>query len=62
MRGYSIWRPLMLIIVAFLTNSLVINLCVIFGMSREPASNVALAAAVVVALVMYIRMTKSRRK
>jgi len=62
MRGYSIWRPLMLIMVAFLTNSLVTNICSLFGMQRETASNLALAVTVIVALLMYTRMTKRRRK
>ncbi|MDQ0194695.1 hypothetical protein [Paenibacillus wynnii] len=62
MRGYNVWRPLMLILVAFLTNSLVTNVCSLLGMAPETASNMGILAMVIVALVMYTRMTKRRRK
>lgn len=62
MRRYNIWRPLMLIIVALLTRSLVGNLCVLLGMSTDSASNLAMLAMIIAAFVMYNRMNKSRRK
>ncbi|ASA25168.1 hypothetical protein B9T62_33205 [Paenibacillus donghaensis] len=62
MRGYSIWRPLMLIAVALLTRSLVTNLCLMFGMSPDSSANVAMIAMLVAAFVMYNRITKQRRK
>ncbi|KGE19783.1 hypothetical protein [Paenibacillus wynnii] len=62
MRGYNIWRPLMLIAVAFLTNSLVSNVCSLLGMTPDTASNLGILAMIIVALVMYTRMTKPRRR
>jgi hypothetical protein len=62
MRGYNIWRPLMLILVALVTRSLVTNLCLMFGMSPNSASTIAVLAMMVVALIMYNRMMKNRRK
>lgn len=62
MRRYNIWRPLMLIIVALLTRSLVGNLCVLLGMSTDSASNLAMLAMIIAAFVMYNRMNKYRRK
>ncbi|MRN56647.1 hypothetical protein [Paenibacillus monticola] len=62
MRGYNIWRPIMLILVALLTRSLVTNLCVLFGMAPDSASSVAMFAMIIVAFVMYNRMMKRRRK
>lgn len=62
MRGYNIWRPIMLIAVALLTRTLVSSICLMFGMSQESASGVAMLGMVVAALVMYNRMMKSRRR
>ncbi|AIQ26991.1 MULTISPECIES: hypothetical protein [Paenibacillus] len=62
MRGYNIWRPIMLIAVALLTRTLVSSICLMFGMSQESASSVAMLGMVVAALVMYNRMMKSRRR
>ncbi|UNK18780.1 hypothetical protein MNQ98_01660 [Paenibacillus sp. N3/727] len=62
MRRYNALRPVMLIAVALLTNSLFTNLCGMFGMSPESASNVGFIAMMIAALVMYNRMTKHRRK
>lgn len=62
MRGYNFMRPLMLIIVALLTKSLVTNLCVLFGMVPELASNIGVGGMVIAALVMYSRMSKNRHR
>lgn len=62
MRGYNIWRPLMLIAVALLTRTLVSSICLMFGMTANSASSVAMLAMIVAALVMYNRMMKSRRR
>ncbi|AIQ71984.1 MULTISPECIES: hypothetical protein [Paenibacillus] len=62
MRRYNIWRPLMLIIVAVLTKSLVTNLCILFGMQAESASSMGTLGMVIAGLVMYNRMTNRRRK
>lgn len=62
MRGYNIWRPLMLILVALVTRTLVNTICLLFGMTPESAGSVAMIGMIIAALVMYNRMMKSRRK
>ena len=62
MRGYSIMRPLLLIIVALLTRFLVTNLCVLFGMTPESASSIGVFGMIVAALILFSRMTKRRPK
>ncbi|MFE4712751.1 MULTISPECIES: hypothetical protein [Paenibacillus] len=62
MRGYNIWRPIMLILVALVTRSLVTNLGVMFGMSQNSASSVAVIVMLIVAFTMYNRMMKNRRR
>lgn len=62
MRGYNVWRPIILIAGALLTNSLVTNLCMLFGMERESASNLGFIAMIAAAFLLYSRMTKRPRK
>lgn len=62
MKRYNVWRPIMLIAVALLTNGLVSNLAAVFGMSPESASNLGFIAMIIAAFVMYNRMMKFRRK
>lgn len=62
MRGYNIWRPVMLIAVALLTRTLVTSICLMFGMSPDSASSVAMIAMIIAALIMYNRMMKKGRK
>ncbi|WP_246246608.1 hypothetical protein [Paenibacillus lemnae] len=52
----------MLILTAVLTNSLVTNLCMLFGMNRENAESLGFIAMMITALIMYTRITKHRRK
>lgn len=62
MRRYNIWRPVILILTAVLTNSLVTNLSLVFGLSQDMASNLGFGAMMVAAIIMYTRMTKHHRK
>ncbi|CAH1220047.1 MULTISPECIES: hypothetical protein [Paenibacillus] len=62
MRRYNFWSPILLIAVALITRSLVTNLALLFGLSHEAASNLAMIAMIIAALIMYTRMTKARRK
>lgn len=61
MRRYNIWRPIMLIAVALLTNSLVMNLCIVFGMEPAAAANVGFVAMIAAAFIMYSRFQKKRK-
>jgi len=61
-RRYNFWSPILLIAVALITRSLVTNLALLFGLSHEAASNLAMIAMIIAALIMYTRMTKARRK
>ncbi|MEO2208258.1 hypothetical protein ABGV42_31655 [Paenibacillus pabuli] len=62
MRRYNFWSPILLIAVALIVRSLVTNLGILFGMSQEAASSIAMIAMVIAALIMFNRMTKARRK
>ncbi|MEW4430999.1 hypothetical protein AB1I68_26545 [Paenibacillus pabuli] len=62
MRRYNFWSPILLIAVALIVRSLVTNLGILFGMSQESASSIAMIAMVIAALIMFNRMTKARRK
>ncbi|MGG6309370.1 hypothetical protein [Paenibacillus macerans] len=62
MRGFNLWRPIFLILIALLTKSLVSNLCVLFGMSPEAAGNVGFVAMMIAAVLVYMRFTRNRRK
>ncbi|RRJ63382.1 hypothetical protein EHV15_10960 [Paenibacillus oralis] len=62
MRGYNLWRPIFLILIALLTNSLVTNLCMLLGMTKDWASNVGFLAMMIAAIITYTRFTKNRRK
>lgn len=62
MRRYNFVRPLLLIAIALLTNSLVTNLCMVFGMEREMAGNIGFIAMIAAAVIVYTRMAKQRRK
>lgn len=62
MRGYNIWRPIMLIAVALITRGLVTSLGVMLGMSQNAASSVAVIAMLIVAFTMYNRMMKNQRR
>ncbi|GAB1159208.1 MULTISPECIES: hypothetical protein [Paenibacillus] len=62
MRRYNFWSPILLIAVALIVRSLVTNLGMLFGMSQESASSIAMIAMVIAALIMFNRMTKARRK
>ncbi|WP_440115375.1 hypothetical protein [Paenibacillus sp. QZ-Y1] len=62
MRRYNFWSPILLIAVALIVRGLVTNLGVLFGMSQEAASNIAIVAMVIAALIMFNRMTKAKRK
>ncbi|KTD83676.1 hypothetical protein [Paenibacillus sp.] len=62
MKRYNIMRPIMLIVVALLTRSLVTNLCILFGMQAEVASSIGTLGMVIAGLVMYNRMNIRRRK
>ncbi|QCT01057.1 hypothetical protein E6C60_0333 [Paenibacillus algicola] len=52
----------MLILTAMLTNSLVTNLCMLFGVEAETASNIGFGAMIIAAFIVYSRMTRHRRK
>ncbi|MGO4541097.1 hypothetical protein AB4Z33_20520 [Paenibacillus sp. 2TAB19] len=62
MRRYNFIRPLILIVTALLTKSLITNLCMLFGLEQEIASNLGFMAMIAVALIIYTRMMKKRRK
>ncbi|WP_054954852.1 hypothetical protein [Paenibacillus dakarensis] len=59
---YNIWRPIILILVAFATKNLVASICMLFGMAPESAESAGFIGMIAAGLIMYNRLTKSRRK
>lgn len=62
MKKYNYIRPILLIVTALLVKSLVTNVSMLLGMEAEAAANMGFMGMVLAALIMYIRMTKHRRK
>lgn len=62
MRNYNFLSPILLVVVALIVRGLVTNLGVLFGLSQEVASNIAMIAMIIAALIMFNRMTKARRR
>lgn len=62
MKRYNIWRPIMLIAIALLVNSMVTNLAMLLGMEQEPASNLGFLSMVLAAVIVYSRMKRPRKK
>ena len=59
---YNFMRPILLIAIAFLTKSLVTNLCLVFGMEPEPAESIGFFAMIIAALIVYTRIVKNRKR
>jgi ABC-type cobalamin transport system permease subunit len=62
MQKFNIMRPLLILAVAFLANSLTKFICLLLGASQELAGNLSFIAMMVAAILTYIRMNKSRNK
>ncbi|MNP77563.1 hypothetical protein D3C76_1750190 [compost metagenome] len=62
MRGFNIWRPVILISIALLTNMLVTNLCMLFGLAAELAKDIGFIAMIIAALITFNRINRLRRK
>ncbi len=62
MRKYNYMRPILLIVTALLVKNLVTLVCSLLGMEAAAAENMGFMSMVLAALILYIRMTKSRRK
>ncbi|MEK3732504.1 MULTISPECIES: hypothetical protein [Paenibacillus] len=62
MRRYNIWRPILLIAIALLTNNLVTNVCLLLGLAQNTASDIGFIAMIIAAFVTYGRFTSQNRK
>ncbi|GGF98240.1 hypothetical protein [Paenibacillus abyssi] len=62
MRKYNFIRPLLILAVAFLVNSLITTICLAMGASQETASNIAFVAMMIAVVITFIRLNKSRLK
>jgi len=62
MRGFNIYRPLILIAVAFVAKNLVTTICVVAGMSKEPAVNLGYLAMIAAGLIAYKRLNRGRKR
>ncbi|WP_040951792.1 hypothetical protein [Gorillibacterium massiliense] len=61
MRGFNIWRPIMLIAVALIARTFVSSICLLAGMDAESASSFGMIGMILAALFMYTRMKKTPR-
>ncbi|MCI3922282.1 hypothetical protein MO973_18795 [Paenibacillus sp. TRM 82003] len=62
MKRYNFFRPLLIIVVAFAVNNIVTLICGGFGVDPETTEGIALAAMVLSALFVYMRLTRNRHK
>jgi len=62
MRKYNFIRPLWIIAIAYLTNTLVTNICLVLGSTREAASNIGFLSMIIAAVITFIILNKRRRK
>ncbi|MDF2963763.1 MAG: hypothetical protein K0S39_5498 [Paenibacillus sp.] len=61
MRKYNFIRPLLIIAVAFLVNNIAVNVCLMFGTTKETASNIAFAAMLVAVIITFSRLNRKKR-
>ncbi|WP_308634019.1 hypothetical protein [Paenibacillus silvisoli] len=61
MKKYNIIRPIMLIVIALLTKSLVTNLCMVLGMGQEAAANLGFMAMMIAGIVVFTRMRRHQK-
>lgn len=60
-RKYNFIRPIFLIVVAFLVNSIVTNICILMGAEMETAGNIGFIAMIIAAIVMFMRFRQKGR-
>lgn len=62
MRKFNFTRPLLILAVAYLANTLTKTICHMLGVAEESASNIALAAMLIAAILTFIKLNKPRNK
>ena len=62
MRGYNIWRPLLLLISAYLVYNIINVICLFAGVPQATGENIAFMGAIVTAVIAYSLMQKNRGK
>lgn len=62
MRRYNIMNPILILAVAFLTNSIVKFICSLLGTDPETAESFALGAMIIAAIVTYFRLQRPPKK
>lgn len=60
MRRYNFFRPLMIILVAFLANNITMLICGAFGLEQELAETIAVIVMVIAAIFTYMRLTRQQ--
>lgn len=58
LRRYNFFRPLMIILVAFLANNITMLICAALGVAQETAETIAVLVMVAAAIVTYMRLTR----
>lgn len=62
MQRYNFFRPLLIILVAFLANNIARLVCSGFGVDPQTTDSIAIGVMVIAALFTYTRLTRNQRK
>lgn len=62
LKKYNLFRPVLLLAVAFLTYNVVSLICITFGVNEEAAGNYAFLAMMIAAIFTYMRINKRNRR
>lgn len=62
MRKFNFTRPLLILAVAYLANTLTSTVSLMLGASREAASNYGFLAMMIAAILTFNRLNKARKK
>jgi preprotein translocase subunit SecG len=61
LRRYNFMRPILVIAVAYLVNSIIFNVCIAMGKTHEAASNIGFAAAIIAVIITFIILIQKKR-
>lgn len=62
MRKYNIFRPILLLAVAFFVKTLTTTICLLLGAEQETASNIGFIAMLIAAVLTFQRMNRRANK
>jgi hypothetical protein len=60
-RKFNFYRPLFIIIIAYLVNNIATNVSLMFGVNSEVASNIGYMAMLIAAIITFARMNRKKK-